>query len=593
VSILANDRLTQLAFSVYENKGVFALLLGSGLSRAAAIPTGWENTLDLIRRVAEAQGVEPKADWAKWYRETAGEEPNYSNLLEELASAPDERRSILHSYIEPTEEDRQEGRKLPTEAHRAIADLVRAGYIRVIVTTNFDRLLENALRERGVEPTIVASADALLGAEPITHSTCYILKLHGDYKDARILNTDQELSAYPAAYNTLLDRVLDEFGLIVCGWSGEWDHALKAAVLRMPNRRYPFYWAARGELGAGAQELVDHRRARVIEITDADSFFSALSGRVQTLEQSQRQNPTSVEILVNSTKRYLAKPEYRIQLDELFTNETERLIALLETPEFQAGGRRDQEEFRARIRRYEAASEALARMVGVLGRWGDNSELPIVLDLLRAVVAHADRILGGVVIWLSLRSYPAVLIFTAYALGLTRAERWPALQSFFSAQMARQDRDPQRIVEMFFLSSWRGCDNDIWQTIEGLERHKTALSDHLLEVFTSWAKSFAGVSSDFEMLFERFEILASIAYLQSAETAEIEATLANQAGRNWCWMPVGRSGWNDSVRNRLLNEIQTVRMKQDLFAAGFARGSEEHLKLSLANFLRIAGRMGW
>src|SRR5258707_5163375 len=103
--ILTNDPLTQLSFAVYENKGVFAVLLGSGLSRAAEIPTGWEITLDLIRRVGLAQGAEPQTDWAAWYRTQTGEEPNYSILLEELASSPEERRSILHSYIEPTEED--------------------------------------------------------------------------------------------------------------------------------------------------------------------------------------------------------------------------------------------------------------------------------------------------------------------------------------------------------------------------------------------------------------------------------------------------------------------------------------------------------
>jgi len=47
MSLLANDPLTQLAFSIFENKGVYAVLLGSGLSRAAEIPTGWEITLDL------------------------------------------------------------------------------------------------------------------------------------------------------------------------------------------------------------------------------------------------------------------------------------------------------------------------------------------------------------------------------------------------------------------------------------------------------------------------------------------------------------------------------------------------------------------
>lgn len=147
MSLLQGDTLTQISFSVFENKGVFAVLLGSGLSRSAEIPTGWEITLDLVRRVATAQGVTDQADWAKWYNTATGKEPNYSDLLEDIASTPDERRSILHSYIEPTDEEREQGKKVPTPAHHAIAALVRAGFIRVIITTNFDRLMENALRE--------------------------------------------------------------------------------------------------------------------------------------------------------------------------------------------------------------------------------------------------------------------------------------------------------------------------------------------------------------------------------------------------------------------------------------------------------------
>jgi hypothetical protein len=175
MSILSSDPITQLAFSMFENKGVYALLLGSGLSRAAGIPTGWEITLDLVRRVALAQGVENQSDWAMWYCDRNGTNPDYSALLAELAISAAERRSILHSYIEPDDEDRAEGKKLPTAAHHTIAGLVRDGYVRVIVTTNFDRLLENALREIGVEPTVVSSVDTLSGAEPITHSACYVL----------------------------------------------------------------------------------------------------------------------------------------------------------------------------------------------------------------------------------------------------------------------------------------------------------------------------------------------------------------------------------------------------------------------------------
>ncbi|BDO05164.1 hypothetical protein KAM622c_47510 [Klebsiella quasipneumoniae subsp. quasipneumoniae] len=65
MTLLKNDPLTQLAFSIHENKGVFAILLGSGLSRSAEIPTGWEITIDLVRRVALAQGEEEQSDWAE------------------------------------------------------------------------------------------------------------------------------------------------------------------------------------------------------------------------------------------------------------------------------------------------------------------------------------------------------------------------------------------------------------------------------------------------------------------------------------------------------------------------------------------------
>lgn len=213
------DAMTKLSFSLHQNKGVYAVLLGSGISRSAGIMTGREVTLDLVRRVAEIQGVEPQADWAAWYRETFGKKPDYSDLLNELTSTPEERRSILHGYLEPTEDEREQGLKVPTAAHRAIARLVRGGFIRVILTTNFDRLTEQALNAEGIAPTVSSSDDSLKGAVPLIHSPCTVVKLHGDYLDTRIKNTEEELSEYSADMNQFLDRILDDHGLIVCGWS--------------------------------------------------------------------------------------------------------------------------------------------------------------------------------------------------------------------------------------------------------------------------------------------------------------------------------------------------------------------------------------
>lgn len=593
MTLLQNDPITQLAFSVYENQGVFAVLLGSGLSRSAEIPTGWEITLDLVRRVAAAQGIEEQSDWAQWYRNTTGQEPNYSALLEEIATSPEERRAILHRYIEPDAQDREEGRKVPTTAHHAVAQLVRSGHIRVIITTNFDRLMENALREQGVEPTIVASADALAGAEPLIHSRCYLLKLHGDYKDARILNTDQELSAYPASYDRLLDRILDEHGLIISGWSGEWDHALRAAFLRTPNRRYSVYWTARGSLGPGASELATHRSAKTIPISGADEFFRTLQQRVETLEQTQRQNPLSVEILVNSAKRYLAKPEYRIQLDELFSQEIERLLTTLDDGQFAPHGQWSQEEFRSRVQRYEALTEPLARMAGVLGRWGDGAELPLLLDMLKGICRQAENVGGGLTIWLGLRSYPAVLVFTAYGIGLTRSQRWSTLHDLLVAPWPREYHEPRRVVSVLLLWAWKGADQDVWKQLDGLDRRKTALSDHLHDVMSAWRASFAGVSSDFELTFERFETLAALAFLEENDEASLEQAFASTPHGLFARMPVGRAGWHDSCATMLIHELQSETTILALLNAGFAKNSRRFLEIFVESFKRYANNMRW
>ncbi|CAN7215790.1 SIR2 family protein [Phyllobacterium sp. LjRoot231] len=471
---------------------------------------------------------------------------------------------------------------------------MREGYVKVIVTTNFDRLLENALREEGVEPTVIASIDALKGAEPLVHTSCYLLKLHGDYKDARILNTEEELAAYPAEYDALLDRIVDEYGLIVCGWSGEWDHALRAVLLRAPTRRYPLFWATRGRLGGGADDIVRQRDARAIEITDGDSFFEGLEQRVATLARTHRQNPLSVELLVNTTKRYLAKPEHRIQLDDLVTSETRSLIGKLDDNLLNGEGGWSPEEFRRRIALYESLSEPLARMAGVLGRWGDGSEKALALDVIEMLSSHADQSLGGLNVWLDVRAYPAVLFMTGYGLGLTRSRRWSNLHDLLVAPIQkRNERGTERAVEKLFLSAWPGGNNDYWKNLDGFERRKTALSDQLSSLYQDWSKSFVGASPDFERLYESWEILGGLVYLERTDIGEIDAALAQDSPNGWVWFPIGRSGWHEDMREQILEGLLSDPMRSELLEAGFANRDTNFLSKTISNYRRLAGRMRW
>jgi hypothetical protein len=126
------DPTISLAFSLHTNPGAYALLLGSGISRSAEIPTGWEVVVALIERVAALSGADTAGDPAGWYREQFGREPDYSVLLEELAAEPGERQQLLREYFEPDEEDREQGRKMPTRDWRSATQLAGAERVAVL-----------------------------------------------------------------------------------------------------------------------------------------------------------------------------------------------------------------------------------------------------------------------------------------------------------------------------------------------------------------------------------------------------------------------------------------------------------------------------
>ena len=354
------DPVHSLAFSIQANRGVYAVLVGSGVSRAARIPTGWEVTLDLIRKLSKLCGETCDPDPELWYRKKFERAADYSDLLDELAKTPAERQQLLRGYWEPNDREREEGEKQPTAAHRAIAALAAEGFIRVILTPNFDRLVETALSDKGVVPTILSSPDQVQGALPLIHTQCCVFKVHGDYLDTRIRNTPAELDPYPAEFDQLLDRILDEFGLIVCGWSAEWDGALRKAIYRAPSRRFSTYWAARGAPGDEAQQLISHRGAQVIRIENADSFFQTVQQHVESIEQFSRPHPLSTEAAVASLKRYLAEPRYRIQLSDLIDKTVERVAEVTSGEAFRRGRRSDSDQW-SRLPRACAATRPPVR----------------------------------------------------------------------------------------------------------------------------------------------------------------------------------------------------------------------------------------
>jgi hypothetical protein len=530
------DPLVQLAFGVHASPGVYALLLGSGLSRASGIKTGWEVLEDLIEKLAAASGESTGDKPAEWFAGKFGVEPDYSVVLEHLAPTSAERQALLRSYFEPSEEEREQGIKTPNAAHRAIAQLVAKGYVRVIVTTNFDRLLEDALSDAGIRPQMVKSAADSAAAPPVAHAKCLLVKVHGDYLDMDLRNTASELGSYEPAMDRLLDRIFEDFGLIVCGWSADWDGALRSAIERSANRRFTTYWTIRSANPTpAAKALIDSRGAIVLTIKDADSFFGELSEKIGSIEDVSAKPPATAALAVAAAKRYLVDESGRIRLHDLLLAETERAKKLVALVHARPEGSGALEEYDQRAKLLEESVSTLAPLVATVCYWGDSSHVEAVLDVLDRL-SH-DGLGNGFTHFVALRNYPATLVLTTGVLGAIAGKK--ALNAATLLRMPVRDRQGRD-----FCASMAWLPEDTFergQSMSLAKRRQKQDSDFYVPASELLYKAVQPLVSDlfaddqrFDEAYDEYEAITAMSYAQEASVRKFPL-----------WFPAGRLVWRD------------------------------------------------
>ena len=503
----------QLAQSLHASPRLFACVLGSGVSRSANIATGWEIVLELVRRHAAliGEGDSASADPARWYAGKYGREPDYSDIVSKLAPTTELRRSLLEPYF--TVHDAVSGSHRehePTRAHRSIARLVKQGLVRVVITTNFDRLLESALRSEGVAKVeVVSTPDEAANCYPFHAAEAFVLKLHGDWRDITLRNSREELAAYPRALAQLLRRIVSEHGLIVCGWSAEYDVALRQTIHRY-GRRFPAYFVD-PRPGEQASGLVRHLRAQSIPNL-ADDFFSELELAVGALGRRAMPPPLAGDVLVARARRFIAD-ENEMELDDLVQDATRALCGWIEA-EFDVAapassdphachlhGVRMREACEARaqplamllltLARYRQASNLAQRSLNALLRSARNRELEL----------QASR-QGD---WVWFLSYPALLCAYAYGVSCVHLTAYQAaidgVRDAGSGHADRELRLPAYEQRLFDYPSA----NDA-RVGNPAVRLANTVSAWLFPLVDGWIPR----REDFERAFDRFDVLMCV-----------------------------------------------------------------------------------
>ncbi len=359
----ADDATLDLAFALQRNPGAYALVIGAGVSTEAGMPSAWDVQVALLREVAAGLGVRTD-DVVGWWRSREGSDPRYDDLIERLAPSGNERQALLRGFFEPTARERDAGEKAPSAAHRSIARLVVTGRVRIVVTLNFDHLIETALLDAGVVPTVVSTPAEFTALPPLHAQSALVVHLHGEYTNpSSLLNTGDELSEYDPRTHDLMARIAAEYGLVFVGWSGVWDRALRDIVATNPNRFYTSWWVNRSPLLKQAEDLRSLRGGLVIRDA-AQAALGRIADATDALAFTNARHPRAAAVAVASAKRALEGGHRAIGLHDELVSEFERLAA---DPALAASAARPRAEQTAVV---EEAVRVLVPLVATTAYWG-------------------------------------------------------------------------------------------------------------------------------------------------------------------------------------------------------------------------------
>ncbi len=508
-----DEKLLQMSATIHSNPGVYALLLGSGISYPAKIPTGWQLMEKLILKIAAVHGESPE-DPIEWYKTQFQKAARYDEVIQKLGATSADRNAILRPEFELQGDEGESDPELkrPTKAHRAIASLIKRGYFNVVLTTNFDRLLEQALEAEGVNPNVVSTDTTLEGARPPQHSKITIYKIHGDYLDDDFRNIDSELGDYPEVWKTHIDRILDEYGLIICGWSAEWDRALRNRFEAAKSRRYTIFWSAYPEPTPEANQLIDHRGANVIEGKTADELFSELDANISALEQFNRPSPISVAVAIERVKRLIPDENKYIELEDFVKQEVIEAYEKFHTYDFQPM-HRDYPNIAIEnmLEHYFHRCEIPLNILTTLTWYGKPSQRDLVKFSIEQWAANFDNISGV---------YDLIPdIFLVYSTGITslHRENWTYFStSLTEAGYVRRHSNPYR-YELVLTKL-------IPQFINYESEYRVFTGNHIKQLVKALLKPYIFEPNLFDNTFDLIEMLYSLVISDINEMGKIYTT---------------------------------------------------------------------
>lgn len=249
---------------------------------------------------------------------------------------------------------------------------------------------------------------------------------------------------------------------------------------------------------------------------------------------------------VEYLKELISSDSSQIKLHDYVIEEVRRFLASTSEDNFAVNGTFSDEELLERISAYESHTKDLSAIVACLSHWASDNQRN---SLSKIISRSCDRLLesqGGLVVWVSLRWYPLLLLMYSAGIAAIERQNYKSLSTIFYTKLGVSINESSESLFVQKAANAAGELADVFKRIPEHERNFTPMSEYFYKVLQPSLDDLFFLGKAYERVFDEFEILFAL----------VTADLKKQDD-SYCWGPVGRFGWKG--RRMSISPLQKLR----------------------------------
>lgn len=274
-TLKADEFSRRLKVTIKETDKRFAFFLGAGCSVSSNIPAAStlvrDHWLPRLRDIV-APARKDLHDWAKEVMaqyDASNPAGSYGEVINRLFLQPEERQREMEVWCNG---------RFPAFGYAVLANLMalEGGRFNVVLTTNFDDLVADALYLFTDTRPLVIHHESLANFIRPTRTRPLVIKLHGDNR-LTPQNTAQETSQIKGDIEKQIVSLLHDRGLIFLGYGGN-DAGITRMLEQLPFEALPLgvYWVNSTQPEGKIRKWLESRKAIWIEKGDFDEAMLLL-----------------------------------------------------------------------------------------------------------------------------------------------------------------------------------------------------------------------------------------------------------------------------------------------------------------------------